>query len=178
MLWLWVNFQCQGILLIWITVRQRLTVLAVGAGGACLNIFSLVYHFSLLSPSFWEMARYRLKYCLTGPCKPKQPTNQYKQHRLCLTVRNSMLDMVLFSFCSIPRRLSRSNPYSWHWVCLSVISPIQRGKWHTLSYQVILFKDSGTCLLIKNSIGKTLWEWLIGHLLVSKPSKCYYFCMA
>ena len=37
--------------------------------------FSLVYHFSLLSPSLLEIARYRLKYCLKGPLNPKQPIN-------------------------------------------------------------------------------------------------------
>ena len=45
------NFQCRGVLLIWIRVGQGLTAIAVGAGGDCLDIFSLVYHFSLLSPS-------------------------------------------------------------------------------------------------------------------------------
>ena len=30
---------------IWIIVEQGPTALAVGAGGACLDIFSLVYHF-------------------------------------------------------------------------------------------------------------------------------------
>ena len=30
---------------------------------------------SPLSPSLWETARYRLKYCLKGPLNPKQPTN-------------------------------------------------------------------------------------------------------
>ena len=44
--------------------------------GCGLDIFSLVYHFSLLSPSLLETARYRLKYCLKGPLSPKQPTNQ------------------------------------------------------------------------------------------------------
>ena len=39
--------------------------------------FSLVYHFSFLSPSLWETARYRLKYCLRGPLSPKQPTNHH-----------------------------------------------------------------------------------------------------
>ena len=38
-----------GCLLIWITVGQGHTALAVGAGGGCLDIFSLVYHFSFLS---------------------------------------------------------------------------------------------------------------------------------
>ena len=54
--WCWVNFQCRGVLLIWIIVGQGPTVLAVGAGGGCLVIFSLVYHFSFLSPSLWETA--------------------------------------------------------------------------------------------------------------------------
>ena len=61
---------------IWMTVGQGPIVLAVGAGGGCLDIFTLVYPFSPLSPSLWETARYRLKYCLKGPLNPKQPTNQ------------------------------------------------------------------------------------------------------
>ena len=59
-----------------ITVGQGPTALAVGAGGGCLEIFTLIYHFSPLSPSLWETARYRLKYCLKGPLNPKQTTNQ------------------------------------------------------------------------------------------------------
>ena len=35
--------------------------------------------FSPLSPSLWETARYRLKYCLKGPLNPKQPTNQSRK---------------------------------------------------------------------------------------------------
>ena len=61
---------------IWITVGQGPTALAVGAGGGCLDIFTLIYPFPPLSPSLWETARYRLKYCLKGPLNPKQPTNQ------------------------------------------------------------------------------------------------------
>ena len=72
----WVDFQCRGVLLIWIIVGQGPFVLAVGADGGCLDIFSLIYHFSFLSPSLWETARYRLKYCLKGSLNPKQPTNQ------------------------------------------------------------------------------------------------------
>ena len=52
----WVNFQCRGVLLIWIIVGQGPIALAVGAGGGCLDIFSLIYHFSFLSPSLWETA--------------------------------------------------------------------------------------------------------------------------
>ena len=76
----WVNFQCRGVLLTWITVGQGPIVLAVGAGGGCLVFFSLIYHFSFLSPSLWETARYRLKYCLKGPLSPK-PTNQPTLHK-------------------------------------------------------------------------------------------------
>ena len=61
---------------IWITVGQGPTALTVGAGGCCLDIFTLIYPFSPLPPSLWETARYRLKYCLKGPLNPKQPTNQ------------------------------------------------------------------------------------------------------
>ena len=43
---------------IWIILGQGPTALAVGAGGRCLDIFSLVYHFSFLTPSLWETARY------------------------------------------------------------------------------------------------------------------------
>ena len=61
---------------IWMIVGQGPTVLAVGAGRGCLDIFILIYLYSPLSPSLWETARYRLKYCLKGPLNPKQPTNQ------------------------------------------------------------------------------------------------------
>ena len=36
---------------IWIIVGQGPTALAIGAGGSCLGFFSLVYHFSFLTPS-------------------------------------------------------------------------------------------------------------------------------
>ena len=39
--WCWVNFQCRGVLLIWIIVGQGPIALAVGAGGGCFDIFSL-----------------------------------------------------------------------------------------------------------------------------------------
>ena len=64
-----------GRLTILITVGQWPTALAVGAGGGCLDIFTLVCPFSSLSLSLWETVRYRLKYCLKGPLNPKQPTN-------------------------------------------------------------------------------------------------------
>ena len=43
-----------GVLLIWIRVGQGPSVLAVGAGGGCLDIFSLVYHFSFFSLSLGD----------------------------------------------------------------------------------------------------------------------------
>ena len=73
--WCWINFQCRGVLLIWIRVGQGPNALAVGAGGGCLDMFTLIYHFSSLSPTLWETVRYRLKYCLKGSLSPKQPTN-------------------------------------------------------------------------------------------------------
>ena len=61
---------------IWITVGQGPTALAVGAGGVVWTVLLSSILFSPLSPSLWETARYRLKYCLKGPLNPKQPTNQ------------------------------------------------------------------------------------------------------
>ena len=50
-LWCWVNVQCQGVLLIWVRVEEGPTLLAVGAGGGCLDIFfsrlSFLFSFSL-----------------------------------------------------------------------------------------------------------------------------------
>ena len=70
------NFPVPGRPTIWMPVGQRPTALAVGAGGGCLVIFSLIYPISILSSSLWETARYRLKYCSKGPLSPKQTTNQ------------------------------------------------------------------------------------------------------
>ena len=57
-----------------ITVGQGPIALAVGAGGVVWT-FLLSSTFSPLSPSLWETARYRLKYCLKGPLNTK-PTKQ------------------------------------------------------------------------------------------------------
>ena len=73
--WSWINFQVRGVLQVWIRVGQGPTALVVGAGGGCLDIFTLIYPFSFLSPSLWETTRYRLKYCLKGSLSPKT-TNQ------------------------------------------------------------------------------------------------------
>ena len=78
--WSWVNFQCRGVLLVWIRVGQGPTALAVGAGGGCLDIFTLFYPFSPLSPFLWETTRYRLKYCLKGSLSPKSTNQQIIHH--------------------------------------------------------------------------------------------------
>ena len=85
--WCWVNFQCRGVLLIWIIVGQGPSALVVGAGGGCLDIFSLIYHFSFLSSSLCETARYRLEYCPKGSLNPKQPTNQNRTKMRALALK-------------------------------------------------------------------------------------------
>ena len=72
--WFWVNFQCRGVLLIWMKVRQGPIALAVVAGWGCLDIFMLLYVFSSLSSSLLETARCRLKYCLKPQTQNNQPT--------------------------------------------------------------------------------------------------------
>ena len=52
--WCWVNFQYQGVPLIWMIEGQGPTALAVGAGWVVWTFFSLVYLFSFLSPSLGD----------------------------------------------------------------------------------------------------------------------------
>ena len=86
---------------IWIRVGQGLTALAVGAGGGCLDIFTLDYPFSLLSPSLWETARYRLKYCLKGPLNPNnQPTNCCHSTNTCFSLLSPTFDAFLSNISS------------------------------------------------------------------------------
>ena len=59
-----------------ITVGQGPIALAVDGGWGSLEVL-LSSILSSVSPSLWETARYRLKYCLKGPLNPK-PTNQIK----------------------------------------------------------------------------------------------------
>ena len=85
-------------------VGQGPIVLAVGAGRGCLDIFTLLCSFPLLSPSLWERARYRLKYCLKGPLNPKQPTKVtssgcHSVKVLSTTVGHSLVVMVTHSCC-------------------------------------------------------------------------------
>ena len=81
----WVNFQCQGVLLTWLTVGQGPIVLSVGAGGGCLDIFfshlSLLFSFSLSlgdGPILTEILSQRA----VKPKTTNQPTNQiYEKNR-------------------------------------------------------------------------------------------------
>ena len=60
----------------WI-VGQGPIALAVGAGGGCLDFFTLLCPFTSLSPSLWETTLYRLKYCLKGSLNQRQATFVY-----------------------------------------------------------------------------------------------------
>ena len=54
------NFRCRDVLLIWIIEGEGPTVLVVGAGGGCLDVFSRLFL------PLWETARYKLKYFSKG----------------------------------------------------------------------------------------------------------------
>ena len=73
--WCWVNFQCRGVLQLDYS-RARAYCTCSRCGWGLFGHFTLIYPFSSLSPSLWETARYRLKYCLKRPFNPKQPTNE------------------------------------------------------------------------------------------------------
>ena len=99
---------------IWITVGQGPSALAVGAGGGCLDIFTLIYPFSSLSPSLWEAARYRLKYCLKGPLNPLQPTNQSTKFMISISLsakfccQNFITSILLKKFCPCEQSLTKT----------------------------------------------------------------------
>ena len=71
MRWSWVNFQYRGVLLLWKSVGQGLRA-CNRCGWELFGYFSLFYHLSFFSPSLWETAPYRLKYCLKGPLNKKK----------------------------------------------------------------------------------------------------------
>ena len=100
--WCWVNFQCRGFPLIWIRVGQGPTVLAVGTGAGCLDIFTLLYAFFPLSPSLWETARYKLKHCLKGLLNPNQPKKSFiyshnlSKQRFDVTAYKNILAVLIY----------------------------------------------------------------------------------
>ena len=123
--WCWVNFQSRGVLLIWIRVGQGPPALAVCAGGGCLVIFSLVYHFYFLSPSLWETARYRLKYCFKGPLSPKQPTSQSFEDTNSVTDMNTNMAIYYYYYTfHIIIYLSMINPFNFMFSALVIQKPV------------------------------------------------------
>ena len=90
--WCWVNFQCRGVLLIWLIVGQGPAALAVGAGGGCLEIFTLIYLFSPLSPSLGDGPIWtELSSQMTVlPKTTNQPTNQRPKTSFRLDVHMSI----------------------------------------------------------------------------------------
>ena len=98
--------------IIWNIVGQGPTALAVGAGGGCLDIFTLIYPFFPLSPSLWETARYRLKYCLKGPLNPKQPTNQPIAKNLPLPLLSLTCLLLISAYGSFPSGMFAITTYS------------------------------------------------------------------
>ena len=76
----WVNFQCWGVILIWIIVGQGPIALAIGSGGGLFGHFfshlSPLFSFSLSlgdGPIWTEILSQRVGW---WPLSPKQPTNQ------------------------------------------------------------------------------------------------------
>ena len=101
----------QGRPTIWITVGQGPTALAVGAGGGCLDIFTLIYPFSPRSHFLLETARYRLKNCLKGPLIPKQPTNQPT-----LSCQSNQTKEPLFIKNTIPQTKGATDTFWPNWL--------------------------------------------------------------
>ena len=95
-----------------IIVGQGPIALAVGAGGGCLEIFTLLFPFSPLSPSLWETARYRLKYCFKGPLNPNQSINHARAQthpRPAQTHRQTRASGERYSILQEPARRQNNN---------------------------------------------------------------------
>ena len=78
----WVNFQCRGVLLVWMIVGQGPVALAVGVGGGCLDIFLSSVFFSSFSLSL-EDGPIKTEILSQRAVKPKttnQPTIVGKGH--------------------------------------------------------------------------------------------------
>ena len=71
------NVQCQCVLLICMIARQAPSCLRQMR---VIYYISLVYCFYFLSPSPWQLVKYRPKYCLKGPLSPLPPAS-YPQRR-------------------------------------------------------------------------------------------------
>ena len=71
-------------------------MLAVGAGGGCLDIFTLLYLFSPLSPSLLETARHRLKYCLKGPLKTNNQPQSFCFNGMSTSIRGASVGRQLY----------------------------------------------------------------------------------
>ena len=176
----WVNFQCRGVLLVWMIVGQGPIALAVGAGGGCLDIFSLICLFSFLSPSLWETARYRLKYCLKGPLSPKQPTNQpnrkafskfYRRHFDIVSKYNVGLKTLLLLGLSEPefygdlvykfRKIIGKNDFPYHFKKIVV-------RYKKVGYNINVMRQ--TACLVVNPIKVNSFAYLFNCTTVGRTS--------
>ena len=101
----------QGRPTVWMKVGQGPIALAVGAGGGGrhLDMFTLLYLFSSLSPPLWKTARYKLKYCLKGLLNPQQPQPHPQPTRLVflLKVFDSSINVLTFHEISFSRTIER-----------------------------------------------------------------------
>ena len=92
--WCWVNFQCQGVLLIWIRVGQGPSALAVGAGGGCLDNNQPTNRFILLSSFFRDSKRpQKITYTLVKDGGMLWPSHNTTTNR---NSRNSILQKQMF----------------------------------------------------------------------------------
>ena len=88
--------------------RARAYCACSGCGWGGLDIFSLAYHFSFLSPSLWEMARYRLKYCLKEPLSPKQRTTTTVQTQIRCHIMWHLMRSALFANWILHQKTEKS----------------------------------------------------------------------
>ena len=88
---------------IWVIVGQGPIAFAVGAGGGCLDSFTLLFPFSPLSPSLWEIAI--LSQRATKPKTTNRPTQlagrDFILSDLFITYPTSLILITLHPFMTL-----------------------------------------------------------------------------
>ena len=134
----WVNFKCRGVLLIWIIVGQGPIVLAVGAGGGLFGHFSLIYHFSFLSPSLWERRWSGGAMVLGKLTVPGRPT-------ILITVGQGPIALAV-----------GADGVVWTFLLSSILSLLSHSLWETARYR-LKYCLKGP-LNLKQPTDQNLWE--------------------
>ena len=169
----WVSFQCRGVLLIWITVGQGPTALAVGAGGGCLDIFLSAFISLFLLPLSGR--RPNIDWNIVS--KGREAQNNQQTNRNCgfffISILNPFQNGVFCLKASCTYRwLYGINPYLWRqhqalnsrdfYQVLGEITGVEENHF-CLRNWIMIYKEYLTQVVI--SYMYEFYEWAFGGFL-------------